>query len=134
MSDIVYKNVCLVCGEVMALQHSAYHLETNPKHVLVECMTNAEDVVPDIDINTSINGVTDTWGDVCHVIYASCTSTEQKDRMVQVINAGFITALKTKNFTLAEGIAQAYYTAGVLTDIDLEVVLGAIPGGLPEEE
>jgi len=130
---VIYKNVCLVCSKVLEGSDLSKHLEDNEGHAVIEVMMRSDDDTDVIDVNTSIYGTTDTWGDICHAIYSNCSEDEQKSHMAQVVNAGFITALKTKNFILAKEIAQAYHTAGVLTDIDLEVILGAIPDELSEE-
>lgn len=125
-TELKRKMVCLVCGVVMTKEDVQLHLAQNRGHAIVEGTLRWDDEVSSVDINTSIFGRTDTWGDVCRGIYTSTEDVEQKQRLVSVVNAGFITALKTRNFDLAKMIAGGYFQAGVITEEDYQIVVEQI--------
>jgi hypothetical protein len=67
---LIYKNLCLVCGEVLELSELETHLNMNYGHAAVEVMLREDNIPDKIAINNRIPGVKVEWEDQCASINA----------------------------------------------------------------
>jgi len=65
MADILHKNVCLVCGEILEDDAVSRHLVQHVGHVTVECIVRAQGTPAKIAINTRIDGSESLWAEQC---------------------------------------------------------------------
>ena len=95
---LVYKNVCLVCGEVLELSELETHLNQNYGHAAVEVMMREDATVEKIAINNRMPGAKTQWEDQCQEIQATVVDSDYEHFTVDAKSDNWTSQIRRVKF------------------------------------